>query len=229
MNLATLTELAVGQVLGPSQAERGVDVSTVYVRAQINVAMHKVERAALWKFSEASASLTVPAGSHAPSSQPTDLAVPLAARCANRGIELTFHDDRQRFHRDELPQGRMGRIAEYGIWSGQLRFFPAPPAPETVELRYYRSWPDLVADSDVPPFPATWHDMLADYASARLALRIHPVHGRYVPESAARPFQEAWEGNLAAMLQSDLVLPSFDAVGNHSLLESMHSGEGALW
>src|SRR5690606_15768523 len=109
----------------------------------------------------------------------------------------------------------------YGIWQGKLRFYPTASQDETIRLRYYRSWPDMVEDEDEPPFPETWHDLLTDYAAAQIALRLQPVAGKFLPESAARPFLESWQQGLYAMTQSDLALTTWDRVDNHDLVESM--------
>lgn len=229
MNFGTMKKVAPAKVAGPLQADRLTDVSDVFVGALINEALHKIERAALWKFSEAQATLTVNAGSQTPTAPPSDLVVPLMARNLGTRADLSFHDERQRFHRDDDPDATAGRVHSYGVWSGALRFFPPASQEETISLRYYKSWPDLVADGDTPIFPSTWHDLLTDYAAAKIALRLTPVAGKFLPESAARPFQDSWEQGLVAMVNSDLVLPTWDATENHTLVESMYLGEGADW
>lgn len=229
MDLATMRQVAPAKVLGGSQASRLMDVNDTLVDALLNEAYHKVERAALWKFSEAEVTLTVPKGQSVPTSPPTDISVPLMARNLDTRQDLGFHDERQRFHPSEDPDGKTGRIREYGMWGGTLRFFPAASREETIALRYYKGWPDLVLDDDEPIFPATWHDLLTDYAAGKLALRLQPVAGKYLPESAARPYLDSWQQGLLAMTQSDLVLPTWDAVHNHALEESMWAGEGKDW
>lgn len=229
MDFATMKQVAPAKVAGPSQTNRLLDVSEVFVGALLNEALHKIERAALWKFSEASATLTIARGAQVPSVPLTDMAVPLMARSLDLRQDLEFHDERQRFSVLDDPTAQPGRIRKYGLWAGQLRFFPPASQEETISLRYYKSWADMVGDTDTPPFPETWHDLLTDYAAAKLALRLPPVAGKYLPESAARPFQNSWEQGLYAMTQSDLVLPTWDAVENHALLESISRGEGADW
>lgn len=229
MNFGDLKDVAIGQVAGASQHERLSDVGYPFAGAMLNIAYHKIEREALWKFSEAEVTLTIAKGSQVPTSPPTDIAVPLMARNVKTRRDLEFHDSRQRFHHSDDPKGTEGRVNSYGIWAGTLRFFPAASQEETISLRYYKQWADLSADADEPIIPPTWHDLLSEYASARIALRLPPVAGKYLPESAARPFQESWENGLAAMVASDLVLPSWDAVHNHALMESMAEGEGVDW
>jgi hypothetical protein len=229
VNFGTMKQIVPAKVAGPSQASRLMDVSDVFVGALLNEALHKVERAALWKWQEAQTTLTVLAGTQVATVPPADMALPFMARNLGTRRDLTFHDERQRFSFDDDPVGRTGRVEQYGIYNGVLRFFPTASQDETIALRYYRAWPDMVADTDVPPFPETWHDLLTSYAAAKLALRLQPVAGKYLPESAARPFQEEWEQGLYAMTQSPLALTTWDKVENHDVTESMWAGEGVDW
>lgn len=225
MDLATLEELSIGKTLGPTQVERGVDISKAFARALINEGYHKIEREALWKFSEAVATISLTAGT-ATASPPTDLAVPLMARNETTGQELTFHDERQRFEPTPRPaSNRRGSVQFYGVYGGELRFYPTPQAATTVTLRYYKTWPDLAAPTDEPLIPVTFHDILSDYAAWKLTLRVPPVGGRYLPASAAEPHLEAWQNGLARMLASPHVLTSFDKVENEDLIESMMFSE----
>ena len=229
MNFGQMKEIVPAMVAGPSQAQRLLDISPTFVGAMLNEAYHKVERAALWKWSEAEAVLTVVSGSQSPSSQPVDMAIPFMARNINTRADLVFHDERQRFAHDDDPAASAGRISRYGIFSGDLRFFPPASQTEQVRLRYYRTWPDMVLDADEPEFPETWHDLLTSYAAGKTALRLQPVAGKFLPESAARPFLESWEQGLYAMTQSDRALTTWDKVENHDLTESMWRGESVDW
>lgn len=230
MDFATMKQVAPAKVAGPSQASRLVDVSDVFVGALLNEALHKIERAAMWKWGEAEATLTVAQGTQVPTMPPTDISLTIMARNLGTRRDLEFHDDRQRFHPSDDPATqRTGRIEAYSIYDGTLRFYPVASQEETIGLRYYRAWPDMVDDTDEPPFPATWHDLLTTYAAAKLALRLQPVAGKYLPESAARPFEEEWQQGLYAMTQSDLALTTWDSVEQHDLVESMWRGEGADW
>lgn len=229
MNFGTMKQIVPAKIAGPSQAQRLMDVSGALVGALLNEALHKIERAAMWKWQEAEAELIVLAGTQVPVTPPTDLALPFMARNVGIRRDLDFHDERQRFDFSEDNASRPGRIDRYGIYGGDLRFFPVASQDETIRLRYYRTWPDLVADSDEPLFPETWHDLLTAYAAGKLALRLQPVAGKYLPESAARPYLEEWEQGLYAMTQSPLALTTWDKLENHDLTESMWLGEGADW
>jgi hypothetical protein len=157
------------------------------------------------------------------------MSLPLMARNLDTRRDLLFHDDRQRFNPEDDPAATTGRVNSYGIFQGELRFFPTASVDETIALRYYRTWPDLVDDTDEPIFPETFHDLLTSYAAAKLALRLQPVAGKYLPESAARPFQEEWEQGVYAMTQSSYALATWDAVPQHDLQEMMWRGDGADW
>lgn len=226
MNLQTLRELAIGKVLGPTAVERGVDVNRAVVNAFINEAYHKVERAALWKFSEAETVINLAAGAET-AAVPADLAVPLMARNDETDQELLFHDERQMF----LPpgSGQPGQVEVYSVYANTFRFKPAPRAATTITLRYYKTWPDLVGDADEPIFPATWHDILSEYAASKLVLRLPTQGGKYLPASAAEPYKEAWQTGLLKMMESPLTLPTGDNVEAHHLTQSIHLGEGVYW
>lgn len=225
MNLQTLRSLAIGKVLGPSKAvTQGLDINEPFVDALINEGLHKIERATLWKFSEAEASLSVTAGtSTAP--VPADLALVLAAFNEETERELTYHDERQKFRRD----AQAGHVEAYSLYAGALEFYPAAKVDTLIALRYYKAWPDLVVDSDEPIFPETWHDILSDYAAMYLVLRLPTEGGKYLPSSAAEPYKMAWQSGLQKMLESPLTLPTADIVPHHRIEESMYLGEGADW
>jgi hypothetical protein len=227
MNKATLRNLAIGKVLGPSLADtQGLDVNEAFVDALINEALHKVERAALWRFSEGETEIVLLAGEdEAP--VPEGLAVPLMARNESTGQALLFHDERQEF----LPSGpaRLGQVEVYSVYADTIRFKPAPQYATTITLRYYKTWPDLVADDDEPAFPATWHDILSDYAASKLVLRLPTQGGKYLPSSAAQPYEEAWRTGLLKMMESPLTLATLDSVEAHHLAQSVYLGEGSDW
>lgn len=227
MNLLTLRNLAIGKVLGPSQAStQGLDVNEAFVDALVNEAYHKVERAALWRFSEAEATLNL-AIDATTAPPPADMAVPLMARNEETERELLYHDERQVF----LPPSSNGHrhVETYSFWGGTLRFSPPPKVATTITLRYYMAWPDLVATTDEPIFPATWHDILSDYAASKLVLRLPTQGGKYLPSSAAQPYEDAWRTGLLKMLDSPLTLPSSDILESHQLTQSIYLGEGVDW
>lgn len=221
MNLGDMVDIAIARVSGPSRAH--VDVSAPFVVMSINDAMRRVERAALWKFSEAEVTLEIEAGERQATvaSMPTDLAVPLLAYNLTTHTELAFHDDRQRV----ADQTLTGDVLAYSVWGSELKFYPLPNRTNEVLLRYYRTWPALVNDGDEPVFPETFHDMLTSYAAGQLILRLPPTEGKYLPQNAAEPHFAAFHAQLAEMLASDLVMPTFDRVSNHDHLEMLTDGE----
>lgn len=223
--LATLRDLAIAKALGPSQGDRGVDVSAAFTDALINEGLHKIERAALWVFSEAETTITLTVG-QTESAVPADFGVPLMARNEHTERELLYHDERQQFL---CQPDRSADVEVYSSFAGTLRFAPPPKRITDVTVRFYRVWPDLTDDDDEPIFPATWHDILSDYAAAKMTLRLQPVAGRYLPKSAAEPYETAWQSGLEAMLRSDLTRPTFDLVQAEHLQTSIFLGEGIDW
>lgn len=226
MDFKTLRDLAIGKAIGPTQVERAADVSEAFVGALVNEALHKIERLALWKFSEATVTVPLTPGDTS-ATPPADLALPLMARNEETGRELQFHDDRQAF---KNQPDRRGHVETYSVFAGSLNFYPAASKDTDVTLRYYTLWSDMVADGDEPdPLPEAWHSILSDYAAAKLTLRLPPIGGRYLPASAAEPFEQAWQSGLQALLESPLVLPTADIIPHHRIEESMYLGEGADW
>lgn len=225
MNLGELRDLARAQSFGASRAADLVDVGDAIVDAHVNKALHKIERAAVWKFSETETDLTVPSGQRTPTSPPSDVGTLLFAYNLDSGDHLQFWDDSQRVYDPDDT----GSVAWYGTWGGTLTFYPTPTSDTDVRLRYYRVWPDLSADGDTPLFPATFHDVLADYATAMLLLRVPPQGDRFLPESAARPWMDQFRAGVAEMVASPLALRTADSVTNHDHRDMIAAGAGEWW
>lgn len=226
MNLGQLVELAIGKAMGPTEApERLLAVNKSLVRALVNTGYHRIERAAMWKFSEAQATLLFNAGNPNPTNWPPDVAVPLIVFDPATERELEFHDARQRFHITRSG----ARPETYSLWNQIITVTPVPTTSYSLELRYYRHWPDLLADEDEPLFPATWHEILADYAAAKLLLRAPARGERDLSESQARPFEQAWQHGLAEMLASPLAMPTADIILSHQVMDAVDLGAGVDW
>lgn len=217
MNFGQIVDAAIAQTIGVTETEQLVNASPDFVKAMVNKGYHIIERSALWKFSEGEATINATAGIRVCGDLPSDLGVPLLVYSNRLRTELPYHDDRQRF---AYPDST-GPILYYSLWGGELKFYPLPSADESFVLRYYKSWPDLVDDSDEPLIPATFHDLLVDYGSYHLTLRIPPTGDRFLPNSAAQPYLDAFEANLSRMLASDLVMKTFDSVPNYGYLEDV--------
>ena len=217
MNFGEIVDASIAQVVGVTQTDRLVNASPAFVKAMINKGYHIIERAALWKFSEAEAEITSAVDTRVCADTPADLSVPLALYSNRLKTELGYHDDRQKF----AYEAASGLIMYYSMWAGQLKFYPLPTQVETFKLRYYKTWPDLVADGDLPIFPATFHDLLVDYGSYHLALRLPPTGDRFLPNSAAQPYIEAFQANLSDMLASDHVTKTFDTVPNYGFIDEV--------
>lgn len=216
MNLGQIVDASIAQVVGVTQTDRLVNASPEFVKVMVNKGYHIIERTALWKFSEAEADITALAGIRACADVPADMGVPLGVYSPRLHAPLEFHDERQRF-----GSNGSGHVTSYGLWGGELRFYPMPKENETLLLKYYKTWPDLILDADEPLIPATFHDLLVDYGSYHLALRLPPTGDRFLPNSAAQPYLDGFNANLLQMLSSDLVLPTFDEVPNYGFIENV--------
>lgn len=218
MNLGEMIDLAIAQVIPLTKQEELVNTNKVFMKGMINKAYHRIERAALWKFSEGEADISVVANTRECPDAPSDFGISIAVYSPELKQELQFHDERQSFL-DIGWQG--GPVQLYSLWDGDLKFYPLPKKNETLTLRYYKFWSDLDADSDVPIFPATWHDLLVDFASGQLALRLPAPGERFLPNSKAEPWIQSFEVRLLEMTQSDLVLPTWDEVPNYGFQENV--------
>lgn len=215
MQLSEIIDTAIAQAVGPSLPDRAVDINREFVRAMVNRGYREIERAALWKFSEAQTEQaavvdqkTIPA--------PTDLALILGLRNKTLRTNLSYLDERQGapdWGTDASPI--KGRPEAYSYWQGEIRLWPIPNKADQIEIRYYKTWPELSASTDEPIIPETWQHLLIDYATARLILRMPAVDGRYLSESEARPYNEAFYSGLEQMAQSPLTLTVGDEITSH--------------
>lgn len=215
MNLGEIVEAATAQVIALSNTEQLVNAAPNFVKAMVNKGYHLVERSALWKFSEAEAPITYTAGTRE-ATQPDDLGVPLMVYDA-QGHPLTYWDDRQA----AFPPSDTGEPRYYSVWEDTIRLWPLPKKEGQFTLRYYKQWPDLVGDADEPIIPNTFHDLLVDYGSYQLALRLPATGDRFLPFSQAQPYIEGFQTNLALMLGSDLVMKTWDEVPNYGFIENV--------
>lgn len=215
MQLSEIIDTAIAQAVGPSLPDRAVDINREFVRAMVNKGMREVERYTLWKFSEAQVEetavvdqKTIPA--------PADLALILGLRNRTLRTNLPYLDERQGapdWGNDADPI--KGRPEAYSYWQGEIRLWPIPSKADKIEIRYYKTWPELVNDSDEPIIPETWQHLLIDYATAKLILRMPAVDGRYLSESEARPFEESFYGGLEQMAKSPLTMTVGDEITAH--------------
>lgn len=217
MNFGELTETAIAQVVPLTAPDQLVNANEAFVKSMINRAYHKIEKRAMWKFSEAEATITATSGTRVCADVPADLGIPLAVYSNALKRELDYHDERQGFFDLETT----GQVCAYSLWQGEFRFFPLPNATETFILRYYRTWTDLIDPSDVPIIPDTFHGLLVDYASGKLALRLPPTGDRFLPYSKAQPYLEDFNVGLEEMANSDLVVKTWDSVPNYGFTEGV--------
>ncbi|MDI3298270.1 MAG: hypothetical protein QJR08_03770 [Bacillota bacterium] len=119
---------------------------------------------------EAAFSAAVPAGS-ASVALPADFYAPWQAYWRNgRGdvTELLLIAD------SAVPTTAPGDPPALWAWdaaSGQALLAPVPAAAGTLEMRYFRTLPELVADADEPAIPERWHRLLVSYAAAMALMK----------------------------------------------------------
>lgn len=219
MNFGQIYRAATAQVVSLTQVERLPNANEEFTKAMVNAAYHKVERAALWKFSEAEAEISSAVDTREATGVPVDFNVSVALWDNEAKCLLDFHDERQKF----LDVTDTGSPQYYAVWGGDVRFYPLPKKVQSYTLRYYKKWVDLSDDSDVPEIPETWHDLLINYAAGKLAQRLPPTGDRFLPHSLAQPFLDDFSLDLQRMLDSPLVLPSWDAIPNYGYQDEVLS------
>lgn len=219
MNFGEIYAAAIAQVVSLTQTERLVNANEAFVKAMVNHAYHRVERAALWKFSESEATVNSVAGQRNVTGLPSNLGVPLMVLDDASDTLLEYHDERQKM----LPLTNTGVPYAYSMWQDEMRLYPLPSSARSYTLRYYKTWVDLVDDSDEPEFPETWHDLLVNYAAGKLAQRLPPTGDRFLPHSLAQPFLDAFEADLVRMTDSPLVMKTWDKVPNYGFEDEVLS------
>lgn len=219
MTLEELEEAAIGQVIPLTATEDLVNANKTFVRLMINKAYHIIERRTLWKFSEAEAEISATKGEKICPDVPEDMAIPLGIWSSRRKQPLSYHDERQKF----LFREDEGVVEYYGLWQGDLIWYPVPKYEETFTLRYYMKWDDLKEATDKPIIPEAWHSLLIDFASGQLARRLPPSGDRFLPHSKADPWIEDFRNGVEQMANSDLVLKSWDEIPNYGFEDEVLS------
>lgn len=219
MNFGQIYRSATAQVVALTQLDRLPNANEAFVKAMVNAGYHRIERAAMWKFSEAEEEITSVAGQREAIGVPTNLSVPLMVHDIEWDRTLDYHDERQKI----LPLSDTGHPQYYSVWSGGIRFYPLPTTARGYTLRYYRSWTDLVDDSDEPLIPETYHDLLINYGAGKLAQHLPPTGDRFLPHSQAEPYLVQFENDLQRMLDSPHVMKTWDAVPNYGFEDEVLS------
>lgn len=225
MNLGELIDVASAKYMSATHALRGVNFNRDFARVAVNLGYHRIERASLWTFSEAEETLTSTASQRAVTGLPDDFGKALVVYDLTEERELYYHDDRQAV----LPQDITGEPDRYSEWAGELRLWPTPKRSRDYLLRYYKTWPDLENDVDEPILPPAFHELLASYAARTLVLRTPPEGDRFLPSSAAEPFEIEWREGVQAMFESPYTLKSLDRVPHHDFERLIAHGEGQFW
>lgn len=221
MTLAEIINTAIAQAVGPTETERILNVNREFVQAMVNKAYHRIERVEFWRFSEAREEIDCETNTRELPNQPDDIQLVLGMWNLSTGEPMRYLDERQ-----YTPnQKARGRVHAYSLWGETVRLWPLPVRADTLELKYYRKWRDLVAANDEPVIPEAWQQLLIDYATGHTILRIPPRGDRFLPASAAQPYLEAFEEGLAEMRMSPLTLPTADQVPHHDLEDLIAEGE----
>lgn len=226
MNLGEIVEVASAKYMSATHGLKGVNFNRAFAVTAVNLGYHRIERGSLWAFSEGEVdNLTSTVNQRELGGIPADLGKTLTLFDIDGGYELTYHDDRQSVRSLE----ERGQPSYYSEWAGEVRLWPLPTRSRDYLLRYYKTWPDLTADVDVPILPAAFHELLASYAARVLVLRTPPEGERFLPSSAAEPFDIEWKEGLMSLLESPYTLKSLDRVPWHDFELMVAEGQGQLW
>ena len=221
MNFGELKDVVIAKAVPITSTDLSVNINEAFIGAMVNEAYHKIERLALWKFSEAETTLTVSSGNTTPDSTPSDFGIPLTILNTVTDTELRYVDARQVWMEDDAS----GKITDYYIFADTLTFYPEADSDQDLTMRYYKVWPDLSADGDEPILPSTWHDLITDYATWKTILRLPATGDRFLPNSRAEPFRADYEQGIRELLSSPLVLHSFDRQVSHAMEDFFSSAE----
>lgn len=225
MNAGEILEVAHAKYASATHALKNVNFNRAFALTAVNLGYHRVERAALWTFSEAEVeNVQAVAGQRAATNLPADLGKALTLYNIRTESHLQYHDDRQAV----LPLDVSGEPDRYSEWAGEVRFWPTPTRADSFLLRYYKTWADLT-EGETPVLPAAFHELLASYAAYVLVLRTPPEGDRFLPASAAEPFKMEWREGMAALLESPYTLKSLDEVPWHAFQELAAGADGIHW
>lgn len=223
MNGQELVDLTIAKLVPITDPEQAANVNTPFVLAAVNEAYHTVERAMLWKYSEAEVDLTSVVGQQAYTEaglDPSMLTIQHIWDPSSRE-ELMFLDERQRYH--DFGEST-GVPCSWSRWNGSILLFPTPSVVRTYKVRYYAQWNDLTLATE-PVFPSMYHDMLTDWAAATLALRMPPTGDRFLPNSRAQPYRETFSAKLDQMIRDPRTFVTQDEVVSHAWTDYVATGE----
>ena len=153
---------------------------------------------------------------------PADFARGRSLRDTGRQVELQAVSLRD-IDRSATQQGAP---IYYAIDGPNIHLYPTPDGVYSLELRYWKLPPALVADTDVPALPADWHHLLWVYACwICYEAEDDPNMGQY------------WQGRFnteLAEFEADVKFPTTDyptqAAGMWNQDESLSAGRGwSLW
>lgn len=222
MNFAQIVDTAIAKSIALTDTAQIININRAFVGAMVNEGYHVIERAAVWQWSEAEATLTAVVGDREPTGYPTDLATIISVWDNTAKIEVGYHDERQK----DLDWSVTNAPPQcYSLWSGEFRLWPKPDDTRTYTLKYYKYWTDLSLDTDEPVIPDAFHSLLADYAAGHLTLRIPPTGDRFLPTSKAQPYFENFNRGLIEMLNGPHCVKTLDETLLHDFNDYVVTSE----
>jgi hypothetical protein len=194
MNLADLRTEVLGHGFGP------VQFPVARLNQFLNEGYGIVNRRVGFYAAESTQSLRTAAGT-ATYPWPPDLVRLRSLKDSDRNLLLqpVLVDDL-----DRSNPTTQGAPYCYALQGPNVRLYPTPDAAYNLSVRYWRSPPQLVADSDVPWFPPDWHSLLVFYALKRC----------YAGDDDM-PQAQYWTGefnNMLSQFAADVKFPSTDQV-----------------
>jgi hypothetical protein len=138
---------------------------TVYnarIASWANEALLRIGRQLRAPENEGTATLTTTSG-QATVNDPTDIAHVRSLFDSQRAIKL------QPVQLDDIDSAwqTTGQPYAYAVDGATLRLYPTPNGIYTLQLRYWKLPPKLVADTDVPAIPEEYHSLLVTWALFR--------------------------------------------------------------
>lgn len=149
-------------------------------RTWLNQAQQNITTRYSWPFLEKEGTVTT-ASSTETYDLPTDLAFVYMVRDTTNVQKLDFITLREFFLSFPYPTAtgvpRFYRLPGYSQSVAttaavpQVSFYPIPGGTYTLKVLYYRRLSDLVADGDISPIPAEYHELLVNYACSAFFAR----------------------------------------------------------
>lgn len=208
MDAGAIIDLGFAKAMSATHGPRNLSLSRALALVAINEALHNIERRALWTFLEGEEELTSTQDQREIDGVPEDYLRATALYDSATERKLDYFDDRQ----GVLPLRDRGIPSHYSDWGGNLKLWPVPSTTRTYLLRYYGEIPEMEDEDSVPVIPSMFHPILASYVARVMLLRAPAEGQRFLPASAAEPFDMEWREGLLSMLESPFTLKSLEPI-----------------